>query len=99
MLGSTLCFLFRQKIGYLHKKDEIDYSIARRVNKLYKILEHRFQSDEKIWMSHVDFLKRMVRVSSSSSFLFLFFKMSGFFLFSNGRMPWARFSVACCRFT
>ena len=49
-----------QKTGYLHKKEEIDYAVARRITKLYKILEHRFQSDVKVWLSHIDFLKRMV---------------------------------------
>ena len=34
--------------------------MARRITKLYKILEHRFQSDVKVWLSHIDFLKRMV---------------------------------------
>ena len=28
---------------------------------MYKILENRFPSDIKIWMTHIDFLKRMVR--------------------------------------
>ena len=49
-----------QKTGYLHKKEEIDYAVARRITKLYKILQHRFQSDVKVWLSHIDFLKRMV---------------------------------------
>ena len=44
----------------MHKKEEIDYAVARRITKLYKILEHRFQSDVKVWLSHIDFLKRMV---------------------------------------
>jgi len=38
------------------KKDEIDFAIARRINKLFKILEHRFSGDLKIWSSHIAFL-------------------------------------------
>ena len=36
---------------YMHKRAEIDYAIAKRVNKLYKVLEHRFgaSGDIKIW--------------------------------------------------
>ena len=33
--------LRRDKIGYLHKKGEIDDAIARRINKLFRITEHR----------------------------------------------------------
>jgi len=46
----------RDKIDYGHKKDEIDFAIARRINKLFKILEHRFSADLKIWSSHIAFL-------------------------------------------
>jgi hypothetical protein len=28
-----------------------------RINKLFKILEHRFQSDVTVWLSHIAFLK------------------------------------------
>ena len=33
--------LRRDKIGYLHKKSEIDGMIAKRINKLFRIAEHR----------------------------------------------------------
>jgi len=46
----------RDKIDYGHKKDEIDFAIARRINRLFKILEHRFSADLKIWSSHIAFL-------------------------------------------
>jgi len=49
----------REKIDYGHKKDEIDFAIARRINKLFKILEHRFSGDLKIWSSHIAFLSQM----------------------------------------
>lgn len=50
----------RDKIGYLHKKNEIDGTIGKRINQLFRILEHRFGSqDNKIWISHLAFLQRM----------------------------------------
>jgi len=50
----------RDKIGYLHKKNEIDGSIAKRINQLFRIAEHRFgQMDAKLWITHLAFLKRM----------------------------------------
>eukprot|EP00096_Caligus_rogercresseyi_P002029 TRINITY_DN1367_c0_g2_i2.p1 TRINITY_DN1367_c0_g2~~TRINITY_DN1367_c0_g2_i2.p1 ORF type:complete len:362 (+),score=44.26 TRINITY_DN1367_c0_g2_i2:67-1152(+) len=55
----SLVSIRRDKIDYEFKKNEIDYSIARRINKLFRILEHRFGKDMKIWMSHIDFLKNM----------------------------------------
>ena len=33
--------LRRDKISYLHKKNEIDGAIAKRIHKLFKIAEHR----------------------------------------------------------
>ena len=44
----------------MHKKDDIDYAIARRINKLFRILEHRFAADLKIWSSHIAFLIEIV---------------------------------------
>ena len=50
----------RDKIGYLHKKNEIDGSIAKRINQLFRIAEHRFgQMDAKLWITHLAFLKRI----------------------------------------
>lgn len=49
-----------QKLGYWFKKNEIDYAVARRISKLYKILEHRFGDDANVWLSHIDCLKKMV---------------------------------------
>ena len=39
----------RDKIGYLHKKNEIDGSIAKRINKLFRIVEHRLVKDCVMW--------------------------------------------------
>ena len=48
ILSQTLITL---NFRYMHKRAEIDYAIAKRVNKLYKVLEHRFgaSGDIKIW--------------------------------------------------
>jgi len=52
--------LRRDKIGYLHKKNEIDGAISKRIHKLFKIVEHRFgQTDPKVWITHLNFLERM----------------------------------------
>ena len=52
--------LRRDKIGYLHKKREIDGSIAKRINSLFRICEHRFGSnDAKVWITHLKFCQRM----------------------------------------
>jgi len=66
----TLIGLRRDETGYRHKKGEIEHSVISRINKLFKILEHRFQSDSKIWLSHIDFLKR-VKWDSSVSRVYL----------------------------
>jgi U3 small nucleolar RNA-associated protein 6 len=33
--------LRRDKLGYMHKKSEIDGAICKRINKLFRIAEHR----------------------------------------------------------
>ena len=47
----------RETTGYHHKQAEIEGSIKTRINKLFKILEHRNQSDVTVWRSHIQFLK------------------------------------------
>ncbi|TRY69232.1 hypothetical protein TCAL_13328 [Tigriopus californicus] len=49
----------REKTGYFHKKDEIEFAIAKRINRMFRITEHRFGHEIKIWLSHIDFLKKM----------------------------------------
>ncbi len=67
--------LRRDKIGYLHKKHQIDGAIARRINDLFRIARSRFgQTDSKLWITHIAFLQRMgwdaeVRVMILSVFL------------------------------
>ena len=53
----SLLAMRRESTGYEHKKSEIEGGIRVRINKLFKILEHRFQSDVSIWLSHIQFLK------------------------------------------
>eukprot|EP00092_Neocalanus_flemingeri_P021500 GFUD01023314.1.p1 GENE.GFUD01023314.1~~GFUD01023314.1.p1 ORF type:complete len:567 (+),score=246.89 GFUD01023314.1:58-1758(+) len=66
----SLLDIRRENTGYHHKKAEIEGGIRTRVNKLYKILEHRFQSDVNIWLSHIQFLKS-VKWDSSVSRIYL----------------------------
>eukprot|EP00090_Calanus_glacialis_P009595 TRINITY_DN17984_c0_g1_i1.p1 TRINITY_DN17984_c0_g1~~TRINITY_DN17984_c0_g1_i1.p1 ORF type:complete len:572 (-),score=233.17 TRINITY_DN17984_c0_g1_i1:52-1767(-) len=66
----SLLDIRRENTGYHHKKAEIEGGIRTRVNKLYKILEHRFQSDVNIWLSHIQFLKT-VKWDSSVSRIYL----------------------------
>jgi len=53
----SLLAMRRESTGYEHKKSEIEGAIRVRINKLFKILEHRFQSDVSVWLSHIHFLK------------------------------------------
>ena len=56
---SLFCFC-KQKIGYHFKKPEIDWAIANRINKLFMFVIARFPSDLKLWLSQIEFCKRMV---------------------------------------
>jgi len=66
----SLLDIRRENTGYQHKKAEIEGGIKTRINKLYKILEHRFQSDVNIWLSHIQFLKT-IKWDSSVSRIYL----------------------------
>ena len=55
----NLIAIRRDQSQYMNKKNEIDYAIAKRINKLFRILEHRFAGDLMIWSSHMAFLKEM----------------------------------------
>ena len=60
----------RDKIGYLHKKNEIDGSIAKRINQLFRIAECRFgQMDAKLWITHLAFLNHMDWKAEAGKFL------------------------------
>jgi len=62
----SLLALRRENIGYQHKKAEIEGGIKVRINKLFKIMEHRFQSDVAVWLSHIKFLEEAHWESSVS---------------------------------
>jgi len=62
----NLLSMRRENIGYQHKKAEIEGAIRTRINKLFKILEHRFQSDVSVWLSHIQFLQQVNWESSVS---------------------------------
>ena len=55
----NLIAIRRDQAQYMNKKNEIDFAIAKRINKLFRILEHRFAGDLMIWSSHIAFLKEM----------------------------------------
>ena len=55
----NLIAIRRDQTQYMNKKNEIDFAIAKRINKLFRILEHRFAGDLLIWSSHIVFLKEM----------------------------------------
>lgn len=50
----------------------MDYAIANRINKLFTYSIARFTSDLKLWLSHIEFLKRMVIPIYTLVHLFLF---------------------------
>lgn len=47
--------LRRDKFRISEKKDEIEYSVTKRVTKLYKMALSYFKSDVKLWMSYINF--------------------------------------------
>ena len=55
----NLIAIRRDQSKYMNKKNEIDHAIAKRINKLFRILEHRFAGDLMVWSSHMAFLKEM----------------------------------------
>ncbi|XP_067003125.1 U3 small nucleolar RNA-associated protein 6 homolog [Anabrus simplex] len=59
----------REKLGLIQKKAEIDYSIANRVNKLFKQAVFRFQDDVRIWLAYYRFCKQVRFYSTVSRML------------------------------
>ncbi|XP_076346357.1 LOW QUALITY PROTEIN: U3 small nucleolar RNA-associated protein 6 homolog [Tachypleus tridentatus] len=49
----------REKMNCFYKKKEIDQAIAVRITKLFKAAIYRFQGDVRLWLSHIEFCKRM----------------------------------------
>ncbi|XP_022089355.1 U3 small nucleolar RNA-associated protein 6 homolog isoform X2 [Acanthaster planci] len=48
----------RERIGYFFKKDEIEYAIIRRIQKLFRRACTMFCDDQKLWFSHMQFCKK-----------------------------------------
>ncbi|NWW79089.1 UTP6 protein, partial [Climacteris rufus] len=48
----------RARIGYLFKKDEIEYSILHRVHSLFNRATGKWKDDVQLWLSHVAFCKQ-----------------------------------------
>jgi hypothetical protein len=52
--------LYLQKKGVTHKKTDIEFIIANRVNKLFKQAIQRFKDDARLWISYIRFCKQLV---------------------------------------
>ncbi|XP_077145133.1 U3 small nucleolar RNA-associated protein 6 homolog [Ranitomeya variabilis] len=48
----------RQRIGYWHKKEEMEYVILQRVHNLFIRATNKWKEDLQMWMSHVAFCKK-----------------------------------------
>ena len=53
----SLLAMRRENSGYTHKQNEIEGAVRARVNKLYKILERRYQGDATVWLSHISWCR------------------------------------------
>ncbi|XP_022691412.1 U3 small nucleolar RNA-associated protein 6 homolog isoform X1 [Varroa jacobsoni] len=77
----------RMKISY--KKSEIDHSISRRIDLLFRKAEYKFIGDISLWFSHIEFCK-LVRWKSHAAQLFTRLLQ----LYPNRVEAW----VACAKF-
>ncbi|XP_071796690.1 U3 small nucleolar RNA-associated protein 6 homolog isoform X2 [Asterias amurensis] len=48
----------RERLGYFFKKDEIEYAIIRRIQRLFRRACTMFCDDQKLWFSHIQFCKK-----------------------------------------
>ncbi|XP_038063545.1 U3 small nucleolar RNA-associated protein 6 homolog [Patiria miniata] len=48
----------RERMGYFFKKDEIEYAIIKRIQKLFRRACTMFCDDQKLWFSHMQFCKK-----------------------------------------
>ena len=63
-----LIALRRKKLGYSHKTNDIENKMAKRINKLFRIVEHRFGHDDvDVFYSHVAFLNKVKWFEKASS--------------------------------
>ena len=51
--------LKRKKLAYTHKIKEIDLTIANRIGAIFRAVIFRHQSDVDLWLSYIEFCKRM----------------------------------------
>lgn len=49
----------RERLLCDSKKKEIDNSIAKKINRLFKAVVSRYPEDEKLWLNQIEYLKRM----------------------------------------
>jgi U3 small nucleolar RNA-associated protein 6 len=47
----------RKRLGYEFKKEDIDYTICRRIARIFKEALIRFRSDANLWITHLEFCK------------------------------------------
>jgi hypothetical protein len=64
VLLSSLLYL--QKNGVTHKKADIEFVIANRVNRLFKQAIQRFKDDVTLWITYIKFCKQMVSVCADA---------------------------------
>ncbi|CAF0814641.1 unnamed protein product [Adineta ricciae] len=55
------------KLGRMHKKNEIDLEIKRRIERLFRSVCHRFKKDIQLWLTFIEFLKKQHDYSTASS--------------------------------
>ncbi|CAF4576596.1 unnamed protein product, partial [Rotaria sp. Silwood1] len=55
------------KLGRINKKNEIDLSIKRRIERLFRSACHRFKKDVNLWLTFIEFLKKQHDYSTASS--------------------------------
>jgi U3 small nucleolar RNA-associated protein 6 len=55
------------KLGRTYKKNEIDLSIKRRIERLFRSVCHRFKNDVQLWLTFIEFLQKQHDYSTASS--------------------------------
>ncbi|XP_014681245.1 PREDICTED: U3 small nucleolar RNA-associated protein 6 homolog [Priapulus caudatus] len=68
----------RARLGYHFKKEEIDYPLIHRIHRLFRYCEQRFSEDVKVWLSHIEFCKKVnQRTSVGNMFTHMLQRHSG----------------------
>lgn len=59
-----------QKFGITAKKTDIDFSIANKINSIFKLAISIFEDDFRFWIAYMAFCKQVVRI-----YIFVIFSM------------------------